>query len=208
MRNLLFLLFPLLCLCLSPSQSPKPKTQSCTQLQQTLGLGSSQPPENIGECNTEGEGEEGGRKEGIGSNCSCKAGFKKCRLSLIPESRLDALHGPEIESKTLPQTAGKDVLEVDGMRFLRKYEDESLSDLRLGENHCNFCCRDNNSNNTNQKATKERKLGTALTAGVMLGMIVVVVLISIAASKLSKCSSKTNSEEMQEPETKTITNTV
>ena len=103
------------------------------------------------------------------------------------------------------------------MRFSRRlfqnddeYEDESLSDFRIDESHCKFCCRvDQNSTDqytTNQKTTKDRKLGTALTAGVMLGMIVVVVLISIAASKWSKCSAKDNPDEVTK--TKTPINTV
>ena len=199
MRNLRFLLFPLL-LCLS--EGSKPESESCTKLKQTLGLGSkSNPPENIRECRAEQGGEEGGRKEGIGSKCSCEAGFKKCGLSLMPESSLE---GPRNETKNVPQAGAdhgwEEVLKVAGVRFSRRYEDESSSDLRLeGGNHCNFCCHE---------PSKEKKLGTALAAGVMLGMIVVVVLISIAASKLRKCSAKANSEEMQEPETKKLTNTV
>ena len=195
MRNLRFLLFPLL-LCLS--EGSKPESESCTKLKQTLGLGSNRnPPENIRECRAEAAGGGGGRKEGIGSKCSCEAGFKKCGLSLMPESSLEA---PGNETRTVSQTGWDAVLEVAGVRLSTRYEDESSSDLRLeGGNHCNFCCHE---------PSKEKKLGTALAAGVMLGMIVVVVLISIAASKLRKCSAKANSEEMQEPETKKLTNTV
>merc|ERR1711971_186448 len=103
---------------------------------------------------------------------------------------------------------GSDVIEVAGMRFSRRlfeddadeYGDESLSDVRTVKSRCKFCCRVDQ-NKTNQKGkTKDRKLGTALTAGVMLGMILIVVLISIAASKLSKCSAKGNPDEIQEPE--------
>ena len=198
---LLFLFFPLLCLA----------DESCMQLKQTLGLSSSNPPENILECL---KTEEGGKVE-IPSNCSCAEGFQKCGLSLLIAESLINLNGTQNETRTV----GGDVIEVAGMRFSRRlfqdddeYEDESLSDFRIDESHCKFCCRvDQNSTNkedtTNQKTTKDRKLGTALTAGVMLGMIVVVVLISIAASKFSKCSAKGNTDEVQEPETKTPTNT-
>ena len=149
----------------------------------------------------------------IPSNCSCNEGFQKCVLSLLIAESLINLDGPQNETRTV----GSDVIEVAGMRFSRRlfqdddeYGDESLSDFRIDESHCKFCCRvDQNSTDqytTNQKTTKDRKLGTALTAGVMLGMIVVVVLISIAASKLSKCSAKDNPDEVTK--TKTPINTI
>ena len=206
MRKLLFLLFPHICF-----------SESCTQLKQTLGLSSSNPPENLRECNTE-EGAEG-IQEVIASNCTCKPDFKKCRLSLIEESRIN-LDGAQNENETVEKDEDdwvweKDVVEVAGMRFSRKifdtevdneYKDKSLSDLGEPGKLCNFCCR---VNNTNEDITiQDQKLGTALTAGVMLGIILVVVLISIVASKFSKCSDKGNPEEIQEPETKTLTNTV
>ena len=126
---LLFLLFPLLCLA----------DESCAQLKQTLGLSSSNPPENILECL---KTEEGGKVE-IPSNCSCNEGFQKCVLSLLIAESLINLDGPQNETKTV----GSDVIEVAGMRFSRRlfqdddeYEDESLSDFRIDESHCKFCC--------------------------------------------------------------------
>ena len=180
MRNFLFLLLPFLCLSL----------ESCT-LEESLGL--SGTAENIQECGTEeAEGAEGG-----GRNCSCTEGFEKCSLSLMQETRLG-------ESKDETENVtDEDVLEVDGVRFSRKYEGESF---RLDENPCQFCCR--NGTNEVEKTTKQAKLGTALTAGVMLGMILVVVLISIAVSKMTKCSAKADSEEKQEPEPEKLTYTV
>ena len=196
MMNFLFLLLPFLCLSL----------ESCT-LEESLGL--SGTAENIQECGTEeAEGAEGG-----GRNCSCTEGFEKCSLSLMQETRLgeskdetetvteDVL---EVDAKDQTETvADEDVLEVDGLRFARKYEGESF---RLDENPCQFCCR--NGTNEVEKTTKKAKLGTALTAGVMLGMILVVVLISIAVSKMTKCSAKADSEEKQEPEPEKLTYTV
>ena len=195
MRKLLFLLFPHLCF-----------TESCTLLKQTLGLSrGNPPPENLRECNTE-EGAEGIQEE-IASNCTCKPDFKKCRLSLIEESRIN-LDGPQNENETVEKDEDdwvweKDVVEVAGVRFSRKmfdtevdneYKDKSLSDLGEPGKLCNFCCRVNNTNE--DIAIQDEKLGTALTAGVMLGIIVVVVLISIVASKFSKCSDKGNQDEI------------
>ena len=199
MRKLLFLLFPHLCF-----------TESCTLLKQTLGLSSGNPLENLRECHTE-EGAEGIQEE-IASNCTCKPDFKKCRLSLIEESRIN-LDRAQNENETVEKDEDdwvweKDVVEVDGMRFSRKifdtevdkeYKDKSLSDLGEPGKLCNFCCRVNNTNEVTSNedtSIQDEKLGTALTAGVMLGIIVVVVLISIVASKFSRCSDKGNQDEI------------
>merc|ERR1712107_703592 len=99
-----------------------------------------------------------------------------------------------------------EVIEVNQKKVLKKWlesdedeevedeEEESLRHLQLDSGRCNFCCRvnttNNNSNNhnihnnhTSHDETKDKRLGTALTAGVMLGMILVVVIVVVVVKK-------------------------
>ena len=88
-------------------------------------------------------------------------------------------------------------------------DEESLRHLQLDSGRCNFCCRVNTTNNnstdhttnnnstdhtshnnhnshnnhTNHNEAKDKRLGTALTAGVMLGMILVVVIVVVLVKK-------------------------
>ena len=82
-------------------------------------------------------------------------------------------------------------------------DEESLRHLQLDSGRCNFCCRvnttnnnstdhtshnnhnnhNNHSNHTNHNEAKDKRLGTALTAGVMLGMILVVVIVVVVVKK-------------------------
>ena len=105
-----------------------------------------------------------------------------------------------------------EVIEVNQKKVLKKWlksdedeeaedeEEESLRHLQLDSGRCNFCCQVNTTNNnstdhtshnnhnshnnhTNHNEAKDKRLGTALTAGVMLGMILVVVIVVVVVKK-------------------------
>jgi len=197
LTQLLPFLLPLLC-----------QSQKCQKLSETLGVGSQRPPGNIRGCNEDLD-QELAPVEGYAPQCSCNVGFKNCTLSLMIEGRdtRNNKEGTEDDEGEVIEVNHKKVLK----KWLKSDEDEeaedekeeSLRHLQLDSGRCNFCCRvnttnnnstdhtsqthnnnhNNHSNHTSHNEAKDKRLGTALTAGVMLGMILVVVIVVVVVKK-------------------------